>query len=535
MTALRARSIRVDKQQRKVFVTVSFPDVATIDEKVKSEIIAVVKKSVPKGYYGMVSFADDKFTELTFRKYLADLLKKRFPIYSINKEKTMIKIGEHTIDVAFAVSEVEKKAMETSEFLTALSDIFADYTSYEITFELVADDSEAETTDLSMQEKLVKLAVNRELMRPVRVFRVENVLKCIGKLIDSSPMYISDIRKPTESCVICGKVSDKKLQTSKNNPNLWIMRFTLTDDSGGKIAVIMFARLDIADIDTLRETHADKTEEQLLKIAERKRAQNDKKLKKMMTIYDTLSVIVRGRIAFNDFSEELEMSAYDLCTCDILPINMQPTVVRSVPENYSLITPTVYEEFRQMSFTAEISGQNALSGKKFVVLHVNGTGFEMTKDKFFALNAVKVEDGRITEQFFSYLNPEVDIDPQALAHCDTSVDKLVYCPTITEIIPDLYKFVYGYDLVGTPQLSQIKKIINYYASPVGFVFDNNLDSQAEMIGTLYDRSRFDKKPNCANIAEVCKSLKLPCVSESFCLHSAEAVARSLCLLAENCD
>ena len=97
MTALRARSIRVDKQQRKVFVTVSFPDVATIDEKVKSEIIAVVKKSVPKGYYGMVSFADDKFTELTFRKYLADLLKKRFPIYSINKEKTMVKIGERCL------------------------------------------------------------------------------------------------------------------------------------------------------------------------------------------------------------------------------------------------------------------------------------------------------------------------------------------------------------------------------------------------------------------------------------------------------
>ncbi len=535
MTDLRARSIRVDKQQRKVFVTVSFPDVAALDEKVKSKLIDVVKKSIPKGYYGVVSFANDKFTELSFRKHLADLLKKRFPIYSINKEKTIVKIGERTIDVEFFVSEVEKKAMETSDFLTALSDIFVDYTSYEVTFELVSDDTVCGTSDTSMQEKLVRLAVNRELMRPVRVFRVENVLKCVGKLIDSSPMYISDIRKPMESCVICGHVSDKKLQTSKNNPNLWIMRFTLSDDSGGSIAVIMFARLDIADIDTLRETHADKTEEQLLKIAERKRTQNEKKLKKMMTIYDTMSVIVRGKIAFNNFDEVLEMSAYDLCTCDILPISMQPTVVRSVPESYMLITPTVYEEFRQMSFTSDNDEENALSGKKFVVLHVNATGFEMTKDKFFALNAVKVEDGRIKEQFFTYINPEIDIDPQVLSHCETSIDNLVYCPTITEIIPDLYKFVHGFDLVGSPQLAQIKKIINYYAAPVGFVFDNNLDSQTEMIGTLYDRSTFDKKPNCANIADVCKSLKLPCVSDSFCLHTAEAVARALCLLAENCE
>ena len=533
MQALRARSIRVDKQQHKVFVVVSFPHVNELTDEKRKQVSDEVKKSIPKGYYGIVSFADDNFSEVTFRRYLADTLKKRFPVYSINKEKTLVHIDGRTIDVTFVVSEVEKKSMETSDFLQTLADIVADYTSYEVTFAVSVDKTETELLDFSMQEKLVKLAVNRELMRPARVFRVENVVKTIGKLIDSSPMYISDIRKAVDGCVICGKISDKTLKSSKNNPNLWILKMKLTDESPGAINVVMYARLDIEDIETLRETHADKTEEQLQRIAERKRATNDKKLKKMMALYDTQSVVVRGRIKFNDFSEELEMLAFDLCTCDILPIAMQPTFLRSAPADYSLVRPETYEEYRQMSFTQEIAEETLLTGKKFVVLHVNATGYEMTKDKFFAVAAVKVEDGRVTEKWFTYVNPEMSVDPTELAKAETNVDKLVYCPTITEIVPDLYKFTDGANIVGGAQLGATMKIINYYAAPVGFRFDNNLDSQAEMTSTLFDHSIFDKKPNCASVADVCKALKLPCLSDMFCLHSSLATARSLCYLAEN--
>lgn len=534
MQALRARSIRVDRQQHKVFVTVSFPQVNDLSDEVKQSIVDTVKKCVPKGYYGMVSFANDSFTELTFRKFLADTLKKRFPVYAIKKEKTLVKVGENTVDVTFNVGAVDKQSMETSDFLPLLGEIMHDYTSYQVTFDVAVDETEAETLDFQMQERLVTLAVNRELMRPARVFHVQNVVKTIGKLIDSTPMYISDIRKEMDSCVICGKIADKTLRSSKSNPNLWILRLSLSDDSGGKIGIVMYARLDIADIETLRQTHADKTEEQLQRIAERKRASNDKKLKKMMTLFDGQSVVVRGKIKFNNFSEELEMIAYDLCTCDILPINLQPTFVRQAPAQYSLVFPEAYEEYRQMSFTEQIVGDNPLTGQSFVVLHVNATGLEMTKGKLYALCAVKVVDGRVTESFFSYVNPEISVEQQALAACETAVEQLVYCPTITELIPDLFKFVNGYNLVGLPQLSQIKQLLNYYAAPVGFNFDNEIDSQMQMLSNLYDRSKFDRKPNCGSIAEVCKALKMPCLSDVFCKHTALAVARALCLLAENC-
>ena len=532
MPDLRARSIRVDKPQRKVFVTVSYPSLSSIDEIVKKNIVESVRKAIPKGYYGMVSFAEDKFSEVTFRKFVADLLKKRFPVYSVNKETTLVKIADKHIDVTFFVNEVDKRSMELAEFTTQLNAIFEEYTSYEVEVLLKADLSALPTVDFSDQERLVKLAINRELLRPSRVFKVENVEKCIGKLIDASPMYISDIRKPSDSCVICGKMQNRSLKSSKNNPNMWVCKFDLQDDSDAKISCIMFARLDVADMDTLRQTHADKTEEEIQKICSRKTASNDKKLRKMMALFDGMSVVVRGRIAYNDFSESLEMTVYDLCKCDILPISLQPDCLKPVPNEYSVIEPVAHKELRQLSFAEHVAGQNYLSGKSLVFLNVNSTGFELTKDKIFALSAVKVIDGHVKEELFTYLNPEASVDHALLSACEISEDKLVFCPTVSEIIADLYKFCFGCDIVGN-NLAKTIKLINYYAAPVGYNFDNTQNSSQEMLSTLFDRSVFDKKPNCASISDVCKTLKIACPSDVFCKYAAMASASCACLLAEN--
>lgn len=532
MPDLRARSIRVDKSQQKVFVTVSYPQVSALGNDLKNNIVDAVRHAVPKGYYGVVSFADDFFSEVTFRKFVADLLKKRFPVYSVNKEKTLVKLDGKHIDLTFCVNEVDKRSMQLAEFTEQLQKIFAEYTSYEIEIALRADDTPAETTDFANQERLVKLAVNRELMRPSRVFRIENVERCIGKLIDASPMYISDIRKPTDSCVICGKISDKTLRSTRNNPNMWICRFKLSDDSSGQITCIMFARLDVADMETLRQTHSDKTEEEIQKICKRKTAANDKKLRRMMTLFDGMSVVVRGKIGYNDFSGELEMMPFDLSKCDILPLTLQPDCRKPVPTEYSVITPERYEEFRQMSFADDLVAKNYLSDKSYVFLHVNTTGFELTKDKAVAISAVKVVNGRVTEQLFSYINPESQVEHQLLSLCEIAEDKLVFYPTLSEVVADLYKFCYGCELIGD-NLNKAVRFINYYAAPVGYSFDNVQNGQAELLSTLYDRSLFDRKPNCASIAEVCKSLKIPCRSESFCKYSSVAVARCACMLAEN--
>ncbi len=529
---LRTRSIRVDKIQHKVFVSVSFFDVAKLDDDTRKSITECVKKQIPKGYLGIVSFVDDKFTEVSFRRYIAELLKKRFPIYQINKEKTLVKIVEKSISVNFFVNSVDKLSMELSGFVEQITSIVSEYTCYNVEFSLTENKEDVVVVDFADQERLVSLAVNRELLKPSRYFHVENVEKCIGKLIDASPMYISDVRKPTESVVVCGKISDKTLKSSQNNPNMKICKFALSDDSGSKINCVMFCKLDIEDIDALRATHADKTDDELEKIRQRKSATNGKKLQRMMNLFDGLSVVVRGKVVFNDFSQNLEILVYDLCKCNILPISLQPTYLKEVPNEYVVVKPTKYEEFRQISFSSNDLVSDDFVGNNCVVLHYNGTGLDFTKDKLVSICAVKIQNGHVTEVFFTNINPEISVDAKLLSTCDVTVEKLVYCPTISEVIADLYKFVFGFNLVGN-NLGSFLKFLNYYAAPVGFNFSNLTDGQTELISTLWDRSYFDKKPNCGSVAEVSKSLGITCASENFCKHSALAVAKAICVLGEN--
>ncbi len=531
---LRAREIRVDKQQRKVFCTLSFPNVSVLDTNLKNAVTNYVKTLVPSGYICIVSYVNDSFNEVSFKKLLLELLKTGYPIFSnISKERLLVTVQDRKIAANFSVDEIIAKNMETSLFCERLTDFFKDYTCYEvkINVKVAQDDIISYGIGISEQEKLVQLAINRELLKPSRYFNVSNVEKHIGKLILSAPMYISDIRNASDSCVICGTVSNKTLKASKNDSNMYVCKFTLTDASGGSMPCIIFVRFDISDFKTIKETMG-KSDNEAQTLSRTRTLANDKKMKKMMDIYDSMSVIVRGKISFNNYSEQLEMCVYDLCKCNIAPIGNSSKYSRSVSSEYALIKPVQYEEYKQSSFVDKIVKKSLIRDKNLVVLHINGTGVNATKDKVFAVCGVKLTDGHINERFFTYVNPEMQIDESALSKAKITNEKLLFYPTITEIISDLYKFTYGFDLVGT-DVNQYMDVLNYYASPLGYKFSNNCVSQTELLSALFDNSVFDKKPNCSKIDDVAKSCKTPCLGVNFCSDTALTVSKCLAVLSLN--
>lgn len=523
---LRAREIRVDKQLRKVFCTLSFPNVTTLNVSVRGQISEFIKTLIPQGYLCAITYVNDHFNDLSFRRLMNDVFKSKFPLFaSLAKSNMSLTVKEKSVDVEFRVSTVMSQNIETADICGQLDVFFKDYTSYQVSITSLVDESVGVNVDLSEQEKLVHLAINRELLKPSRYFSVSNVEKHIGKVIMTAPMYISDIRKASDSCVICGTVSNKTLKASKNNPNMYVCKFTLTDASGGSINCVIFVKFEIADFLTIKEKMG-KTDSEALTLSRTRTLANDKKMKKMMDIYDSMSVIVRGRVAFNDYSEQLEMCVYDLCKCNISPISKKSELNRRVSDDYILIKPKIFQEFKQDTFVDKFAGKSVLADKSYVVLHVNSTGFNVTKDKIFAVCGVKIVDGHITEQLFSYVNPEIDVNIELLAKARTSVEKIVFYPTITEIISDLYKFADGSELIGT-DLAQIVGLLNYYAAPIGYQFANSQVNQTELLSTLFDNSFFAKKPNCSKLDDVAKVCKISYNGSVFCLDTAVTVARCL--------
>jgi len=532
MTDLRAREIRVDKQLRKVFCILSYPDLPSLEGALQNEIVDYVKTLTPVGYHCSVSLVNDTFTEVTFRKFLLDYLKKNYPIFAISgRDGISIQIENRKINVTFFVDKVTKINMELAEFCEKLTEKLALITCFELNITLQLDETINRVVDVTEQEKLVRLAINREFLKPSRYMQVANVEKYIGKEILTSPMYISDIRKAMDSCVICGKISGKTLKASKKDPTMHLCKFTLTDDSQGSINCVMFVQFQLEDFKVIKETTG-KSDSEVHTISKRRAAANDKKMKMLMALYDGTEVVVRGKVAFSDFSQRLELRVYDLCKCVIVKQKLQTNLNKQPPANYSLVSPEHFSEYRQLGFVDQIVEQSILKDKKVAILHFNWTGSVKTEDRILCVSAVRVDNGHVSQKFFTYINPEKPIDDKLMTNLLATSNDLVLYPTLSEIVPDLYKFLYGYEVVGK-DLDLFFDFVNYYAAPVGYAFSNKTINQAELISQLFENSLITKKVNLLKLEDICKACKVTLNSSVFCGETALALAKCFAFLAEN--
>ncbi len=532
LTDLRVREIRVEKQLRKVFCILSFPNLSNMEGSLQNEIINFVKTLTPAGYYCTVSFVNDNFTETTFRKFLLDYLKRNYPIFAISgKDAISIQIDERKINVTFFVDKVTKINMELAEFCEKVTEKLSEITCFDLNISLKLNETLNRVVDVNEQEKLVRLAINRELLKPSRYMQVANVEKYIGKEIATSPMYIADIRKSMDSCVICGKISAKTLRVSKQDPTMHICKFTLTDDSAGSINCVLFVRFQLEDFKLIKETTG-KADSEVHTISKRRAAANDKKMKMLMALYDGTEVVVRGKIAFNEYSQKLEMKVYDLCKCVILKQKIQSNLNKLPPPTYSLVVPQYFSEYRQLGFVDQIVEQSILKDKKVAILHYNWTGSVKTEDNILAISAVRVDNGHVSQKFFTYINPEKSIEDKYANVLPIPDSDLVLYPTLSEIVPDLYKFLYGYEVVGL-NLEQLFEFLNYYAVPVGYIFSNNMLNQANLVGQLFENSLITKKVNLLKFEDICKACGVVAPASSFCGDTALALAKCFAFLAEN--
>ena len=77
----------------------------------------------------------------------------------------------------------------------------------------------------------------------------------------------------------------------------------------------------------------------------------------------------------------------------------------------------------------------------FVVFDLETTGFSPIQDKIIEIGAVKVEQGKITERFSTFVNPKVPI-PFKITQLTSINDSMVMdAPTIETVLPDFLEFV----------------------------------------------------------------------------------------------
>ncbi|MBP3059528.1 DNA polymerase III subunit alpha [Texas Phoenix palm phytoplasma] len=116
-----------------------------------------------------------------------------------------------------------------------------------------------------------------------------------------------------------------------------------------------------------------------------------------------------------------------------------------------------------------------LKKNSYVVFDLETTGLSKNIDKIIELSAVKIENGKITDECFNQLiNPEIDLSQKIIDLTGIQNDDLKNKPTIEKVFPKFLEFIEGYTLVAHNAFFDIgfleevsKKLnFNFNATPV---------------------------------------------------------------------
>ena len=77
---------------------------------------------------------------------------------------------------------------------------------------------------------------------------------------------------------------------------------------------------------------------------------------------------------------------------------------------------------------------------KFVVFDIETTGLKKGIDKVTEIGAVKIENGKITERYGTFVNPQIPIPEKIVELTSITDDMVADAPTIDKVLPEFFEF-----------------------------------------------------------------------------------------------
>lgn len=303
----------------------------------------------------------------------------------------------------------------------------------------------------------------------------------VGKEINANLMPISEINENSGVVCFSGTVFEsdiRNIKRKKDGKEMWLITLDITDFEDS-VTVKMFLT-EKSKYETVNEAFKKvnkDVEETGLKAGVR--------------------VVVRGVPKFDDFAREMVVNARDISYAEEeepkldnaeekrveLHLHTQMSQMDAVSSATSLVKRAIswghkaiaitdhgvaqaYPEAMKASIgqikviygvegymvddTQEIVSGNSrenLTGR-FVVFDLETTGLSSEKDKITEIGAVKIENGKVTDRFSTFVNPERPI-PRKIVELTSITDEMVAnAPKIDEILPKFMDFCKGCVLVA---------------------------------------------------------------------------------------
>ncbi len=240
-----------------------------------------------------------------------------------------------------------------------------------------------------------------------RFIKVNNVMKyCDDKLYDMAT-YIADGENTLGPVYFAGIVVSKEEKQSKNGNTYYMLTL---DDKSGKISGRFFTR-------------------------------DKNKLKKLEKVEVGSIIIIRGENELYNDRPSLTIKGFHFCEFpENFKIIEKPS--KPIPSKYTLVFPKKCEVVKQDNFfTQEFNYPDEVKNTVFTVVDIESTGTDILNDKITEIGAVKIVNGKITEEFQTLINPEVHISDKIVQLTGIDDELVKNAPIIDKIFPDFMKFL----------------------------------------------------------------------------------------------
>ncbi len=148
---------------------------------------------------------------------------------------------------------------------------------------------------------------------------------------------------------------------------------------------------------------------------------------------------------------------------------------KSAPAQYSLIYPEPASTIKVSTvFDVEDELPKELTEKTYVIFDLETTGLDVMSNGITEIGAVKIVNGKISEQWTTLVKPDYNIDADNFKITGISNEMVKDSPKFSQVIPDFMKFIDGAVLVGHNASTFDIKFLNRFATAEDYEVKNEL-------------------------------------------------------------
>ena len=431
----------------------------------RNELQIFILNNLPAGFIYNIKFVKNIKTEEVVLAQVKELISKNFPaliykLHDFNNETNCLNLEVDSDAFYYAQSKDIKGFLEKELEKIYLAKFEVKLAEFETKIEEKLDDFVFEEAE-----------VKNEIL-------VKDVMPFCGEKILTKPIAIKAITHVAPRVTICGKIKyiisrvykSKKEREKDNNLN--------KSESEQEA----FKTEQAESIDP-NEQASENYEKKLFKFAvedysgtlnciyfsTKQTFSNAEKLQ------EGSSVVVFGDCIEDSFSGGITLKAKQINLCT-LPENFKEEIVfKPEPENYTWCFPEPYVDKKQVDLFSVLAGESEtpeyLKTHDVVVFDFETTGLSATDCKIIEIGAVKVHNGKISEVFETFVNPEEHIDDDSTLVHGITDDMVARAPNYQKALQDFYKFTRNSTLVAY-NIAFDYSFLDLYGKKAGYNFNN---------------------------------------------------------------